>query len=245
MSDQAATSAPAEFQPALFSFFGLELINREKPEWHSTGKLLRKHRPEIYRLAVELVGAGRHSKREVCKLLHMSAHTLESVEIEESENLATLRQKAARENMVLHRMALERAAELIPDCTDLAKVAIASGIFAEKTQLFAGEATARITGTEPVDLVERFGQFVSALEKRVTAREIGLAEKNTATNAPGLPAPADLPVIEAETGPTPPDSSCIERLEVQTDSKTGVQTEALTKTPNRLTSDNENHTNTE
>jgi hypothetical protein len=166
-----------------FSFFGLDRIDRNKPAWHSTGKLLRKHRPEIHRLAVELLGACRHSKREICKLLHISCHTLESIEADQSENLATLRQRAARENMELHRMALERAAELIPRCDDLGRVAVASGIFAEKSQLFAGEATARIASAEPVDLVARFGAFILALEKKVRAREVGSDAKNTGTNS--------------------------------------------------------------
>lgn len=195
MTDPVSTLA--QLQPE-FLFFGLDRINREKPVWHSTGKLLKKHKPEIYRLAVELLGASRHSKRELCRLLHISPHTLEAVEVEQSENLATLRQKASRENMELHRMALERAAELIPDCTDLAKVAIASGIFGEKAQLFAGEATARIASGEPLDLVARFGDFVQQLEKRVTAREIGLGEEKTAAKAAdraGLPTPAALPVV--------------------------------------------------
>ena len=166
-----------------FSFFGLDRIDRSKPTWHSTGKLLRKHRPEIHRLAVELLGACRHSKREICALLHVSPHTLESIEAEQSENLATLRQRAARENMELHRMALERAAELIPRCNDLGRVAVASGIFAEKSQLFSGEATARIASAEPVDLVARFGAFVLALEKKVRAREIGSDDKKMGTNS--------------------------------------------------------------
>lgn len=174
-----------------FSFFGLELINRDKAVWHSTGKLLRKHRPEIYRLAVELLGRGRHGRRELCELLHVSHHTLESIEEEQSENLATLRQRAARENMELHRMALERAAELIPRCSDLQKVAVAGGIYAEKSQLFAGEATARIVSSEPIDLVARFGAFVAELEKRVQARQIGLADKKMATNGGLLPAESE------------------------------------------------------
>jgi hypothetical protein len=188
---------------AEFSFFGLDKIDRQHPRWHSTGKLLRKHRPEIYRLAVELLGADRHGRRELCELLHVSHHTLESIEQEQAESLATLRQKAARENMQLHRMSLERAGELIPGCADLQKVAVASGIFAEKSQLFAGEATARIATAEPIDLVARFGAFIAELEKKVAAREaeatimpaiaqIGLTAKNKAPKAAAaLPGQSD------------------------------------------------------
>jgi hypothetical protein len=183
-----------------FSFFGLELINRGNPIWHSTGRLLRKHRPEIYRLAVELLGRGRHGRRELCELLHVSHHTLESIEEEQAENLATLRQRAARENMELHRMALERAAELIPRCNDLQKVAVSSGVFAEKSQLFAGEATARIASSEPVDLVARFGAFVAELEKRVQARVIDSDAKKMAAKGPASAAVLALP---AEAAPNP------------------------------------------
>jgi hypothetical protein len=172
----------APVQPE-FVFYGLQLIERSKPAWHSTGKILRRHRPEVYRIAVELLGAGKHSRREICELLHISHHTLESIEQDQGENLAALRQKAARKNLELHAMSLDRIEELIPRANDVAKLAVTAGILAEKSQLLAGEATARIEQTGPADLLQRFEAFCGALEKRAQAREIDVAVKNTPANS--------------------------------------------------------------
>lgn len=168
----AVPQAPGQ---AEFSFFGLQLINREQPRWHSTGKVLRRHRPEVYRIAVELMGAGKHTVREMCALLHVSHHTLESVAAEQAETLATLRQKAARKNLELHAMSLDRIEELIPRANDCAKLAVTAGILADKSQLLAGEATARIEHNEPADLLQRFETFCQAMEKRAQVREIDVA----------------------------------------------------------------------
>jgi hypothetical protein len=177
MSDEIQAVQPE------FVFYGLELIDRSRPRWHCTGKILRRTRPEVHRIAVELLGAGKHSKREICELLHMSPHTLKSVEDDQGENLATLRQKAARKNLELHAMSLDRIEELIPRSNDVAKLAVTAGILAEKSQLLAGEATARIEQTGPADLLQRFETFCNALEKRAQAREIDVTEKETRTNS--------------------------------------------------------------
>jgi hypothetical protein len=184
------------------SFFGLELIvNRTKPVYHATGKILRRQRPEVHRIAVELLGQGRHSGREICRLLHISPHTLESIEADQAENLATLRQKAARKNLELHAMSLDRIEELIPRANDVAKLAVTAGILAEKSQLLAGEATARIESNAPADLLQRFEAFCGALEKRAQAREIVVSVEQKFVKDAGATGDSSLAELPAPGSP--------------------------------------------
>jgi hypothetical protein len=83
----------------------------------------------------------------------------------------------------LHHLSLDRLEELIPTMQDGAKVAVVAGIVAEKSQLFAGEATARIERIEPITLVERFAAFVQELGERVTARLNGAEAEKMPTKA--------------------------------------------------------------
>lgn len=193
-------AAIEQYEQGEILFFGLERIDRTKPVYHATAKIFRRTRPAEYRLAVELLGRDKHSIRELEELLHVSHHTLEAVRQEESEKLATLRQKCARQNLALHEMCLDRAQDLIPRCDDLQKLAVSSGIFAEKSNLLAGEATARIEEVKAVNLVERFQIFVTSLEKKAAAREIGDEAGNKLTNSatPALldqAAPAEAEIL--------------------------------------------------
>jgi hypothetical protein len=194
-----------------FVFYGLERIDRTKPKWHSTAALFRRHRPAEHRIAVELLAAGKHSMRELERLLHVSHHTLEAVQDEQRIELATLREKAARRNMHLHHMSLDRLEELLPKMENGKDVAVVVGITADKAQNFAGEATARIEIIEPISIVDRFRLAMLELEKRVAER-IGCEAKKTLANrasSPGFSAGRDPLEIEATVTGSGPETDLL------------------------------------
>jgi hypothetical protein len=105
--------------------------------------------------------------------------------------------------MKLHHLSLDRLEELLPTMTNGGQVAVVAGITGDKSQQFAGEATARIEIVQSVNVVDRFRAFVVDLEKRVSARLIDSDGKKIALNGAN---PADSADSAGNSEAAMPDS---------------------------------------
>ena len=165
------SSLPAAKAPFFKFYDEMPEVDREKPQWHCTGQYLKKHRPDVYQCARDMLCEPGVSLRSICRTLHISHNTLAAIQEREEPNLDT------RKKVILNtvgrglRLCSERVEELAPGMS-ARDALIGVGILTEKMQLLRGEATQRIESFEHVDLIARFQTFVRELEKRVEAREI-------------------------------------------------------------------------
>jgi len=165
------SSLPAAKAPFFKFYDEMPEVDREKPQWHCTGEYLKKHRPDVYQCALDMLCEPGVSLRSICRTLHLSHNTLSAIVEREQGNLD------ARKRVILNtvsrglRLCSERVEELAPGMS-ARDALIGVGILTEKMQLLRGEVTQRIESFEPVDLVARFQAFIRELEKRVEAREI-------------------------------------------------------------------------
>jgi hypothetical protein len=199
--------ADAEREAAQYLLFHDHLslkLDRSKPRFHCTGERLFRDRPEVYRLAVELSAENEAnprgiSKRQICRVCHMSDHTLESVLQRERIPIATHKKEIVKVSARVSRMTIERLEELAPTM-NAKDAAIAFGITTEKHLLMTGEVTARI---EEIDggreLHRKFAELTERMIKEAHAREIsshiGDSGGNGATNALAI---ADRPASASE-----------------------------------------------
>src|SRR5437899_12305633 len=107
-----------ELEPApFFSFFNDEArtIDRQKPKWNCTGEYLKKHRPDIYNAAVNMLLEPGLSLRMICRTLHVSHNTLASIQGRENLDTGTRKKEILKTITRGLRACAERVEELAPE----------------------------------------------------------------------------------------------------------------------------------
>ena len=113
-----------------------------KPRGRFTGERLKVLRPEVYRRVVDLLAEPREQVPldHICRLLHVSEHTVKAIEKSQSIPIAERKQRLLAKAL---RIA-DKAADRIEDTIDQAgcsQAAVVFGISTEKALLLAGEPT--------------------------------------------------------------------------------------------------------
>jgi hypothetical protein len=194
--DSSLAAAKAPF----FKFYDeMPELDREKPQWHCTGEHLKKHRPDVYQCALDMLCEPGVSVRSICRTLHISHNTLASIQEREQANLDTRKKVVLKTITRGLRLCAERVEELAPGMS-ARDALIGVGILGEKMQLLAGDVTTRIEVT-PVNIIERFNRLHERLEKLANARIIEAnsldtdpAGENSATKGPGQIRLLDPPI---------------------------------------------------
>ena len=114
---------------------------QSKPKGRFTGERLKLLRPETYRQAVELLAEPREQVPydHLCRLLHVSEHTLKAIEARESLSIAERKEKLLAKAWRLANKAIDRVEDQIDDA-NITQATIAFGVATEKAMLLLGEA---------------------------------------------------------------------------------------------------------
>jgi hypothetical protein len=132
---------------------------QSKPMGRFTGQRLKLLRPETYRQAVELLAEPREQVPydHICRLLHVSEHTLKAIEKAESLTIAERKQRLLDKAMRIASKAADRVEDQI-DGANITQATIAFGVATEKMMLLLGE-----TGGVPLHVNLQFnGEILHA-----------------------------------------------------------------------------------
>jgi hypothetical protein len=154
-----------------------------KPRGRFTGQRLKLLRPETYRQAVELLAEPRQQVPydHICRLLHVSEHTLKAIERAESLPIAERKQRLLNKALRIASKAADRVEDQI-DGANITQATVAFGVATEKIMLLLGEAR----GGVPVNInLEVNAQLLHAkyaeLVKRIE-EEVGAENKEALPN---------------------------------------------------------------
>jgi len=135
----------------------------------STGDRLLSHRPDLYRITVQLLGQGT-GIREIKRLTGLHHRTIEAVMNREGSTIDTHRKELGARALKVAAMGVERLEEIIADgAIKPGELSMAVGILIDKGQVLTGGVTARVEKVE-------IAQVAAGLERMLD----------------------DLPVIDAE-----------------------------------------------
>ncbi len=110
-----------------------------------TGQQVKTLRPGVYRRAVELLAEPREQVPydHICRLLHLSEHTLKAIEKAESASIAERKQALLRKAMRITYEAADRIEDQI-DSANITQATVAFGVTADKINLLNGDSTIHI-----------------------------------------------------------------------------------------------------
>jgi hypothetical protein len=112
-----------------------------KPKGRFTGQRLKMLRPQTYRQAVELLAEPREQVPydHICRLLHVSEHTLKAIEARESLSIAERKQRLLDKALRIASKAADRVEDQI-DSANITQATVAFGVSTEKIMLLLGES---------------------------------------------------------------------------------------------------------
>jgi hypothetical protein len=115
--------------------------SKPKPKGRFTGQRLKLLRPETYRQAVELLAEPREQVPydHICRLLHVSEHTLKAIEASESLSIAERKQRLLDKALRIASKAADRVEDQI-DGANITQATVAFGVATEKAMLLSGDA---------------------------------------------------------------------------------------------------------
>jgi hypothetical protein len=150
---------------------------KSKPRSRFTGQRLKLLRPETYRQVVELLAEPREQVPydHICRLLHVSEHTLKAIEARESLSIAERKQRLLDKALRIASKAADRVEDQI-DCANITQATVAFGVATEKMMLLLGE-----TGGVPVQvnmqvnaqlLHQRYAELIASLPQRPDVKDL-------------------------------------------------------------------------
>lgn len=158
-------------KPAQLSFFeeeAYEILESANGGHEFTGERLFARDPKRYGLCVRMIAEGL-ATRQIARALSISVNTVEAVRRREKISVEAEKESILQTVRTVTRLCADRVMELAP--TMVARDAsIAFGIFAEKMQLLAGEAT-HIVGKEEHIRHADFNALIESLPA-ANAREV-------------------------------------------------------------------------
>ena len=114
----------------------------------STGDRLISHRPDLYRITVQLLGQGT-GIREIKRLTGLHHRTIEAVMVREGTTIDTHRKELGARALRVAAMGVERLEEIIADgAIKPGELSMAVGILIDKGQVLTGGVTARVEKIE-------------------------------------------------------------------------------------------------
>src|SRR5439155_6401872 len=129
---------------------GQSQMEREhpKPRGRFTGQRLKVIRPDTYRRVVELLAEPREHVPydHICRLLHVSEHTVKAIEKAESASIAEQKQRLLAKALRIASKAADRIEDQIGGA-NITQATVAFGVATDKMMLLLGE-----TGGVPVHL---------------------------------------------------------------------------------------------
>lgn len=149
--------------PAQLSFFeenAYQKLESAANGFEFTGERLFARHPEKYRLAVRMI-AGGLGTCQIANALQISHNTVQAIREREGIPIDREKQDILNTARTVARLTAERVRELAPTMT-ARDASIAFGIFAEKMQLLAGEATSIIGKEETIKHAD-FNALIDAL----------------------------------------------------------------------------------
>jgi hypothetical protein len=159
-----------------------------------TGQRLKVLRPDTYRRVVELLAEPRQHVPydHICRLLHVSEHTVKAIETRESASVAERKESLLRKSLRIADKAIDRVEDQI-DGANITQATVAFGVATDKAMLLSADPAQNQPSQhinlylQQHDVSGEFNQMLRALEEKARAlRE--LEEK-----ARALPAPQSLP----------------------------------------------------
>jgi hypothetical protein len=167
-----------------------------KPKGRFTGQRLKVLRPETYRQAVELLAEPRQQVPydHICRLLHVSEHTLKAIEARESLSIAERKEKLLAKAWRLANKAIDRVEDQI-DNANITQATVAFGVATEKAMLLLGEAGAGVPAQVNIQLNvqalhEKYQQLVRQISEGAGAESNEALPDGEAFSEP--PAAMDL-----------------------------------------------------
>ena len=155
-----------------------------RPKGRFTGERLKVLRPEIYRRVVDLLAEPRAQVPydHICRLLHVSEHTVKAIERSQSVPIAERKQRLLAKALRIADKAADRIEDQI-DGANITQATIAFGVSTEKALLLAGEPTCSMAvNLRSVDIYSEFLRLTAEIREAVK-----------------LPPPAsETPLLEAE-----------------------------------------------
>src|SRR5262245_43452574 len=145
-----------------------------KPRGRFTGQRLKVLRPEIYRQAVELLAEPRQQVPydHICRLLHVSEHTLKAIEKAESLSIAERKEKLLDKALRIASKAADRVEDQL-EGANITQATVAFGVTTEKALLLLGEQAQGVPVQVNVQvnaqaLHERLNKWADAIDARVS-----------------------------------------------------------------------------
>src|SRR5882724_13225 len=157
-----------------------------KPRSRFTGQRLKLLRPETYCQAVELLAEPREQVPydHICRLLHVSEHTLKAIEASESLSIAERKEKLLAKAWRLANKVIDRVEDQI-DGANITQATVAFGVSTEKIMLLLGESggiplqvNLQVTGEL---LHQRYNELVAEISGKQSAES-----KETLTNGEAM-----------------------------------------------------------
>jgi hypothetical protein len=146
-----------------------------KPRSRFTGQRLKLLRPETYRQALELLAEPREQVPydHICRLLHMSEHTLKAIEKAESLSIAERKQTLLNKALRIASKAADRVEDQI-DGANITQATVAFGVATEKIMLLLGEQGGGVPVQVNVNLNaqllhQRYAELVKRIEEETGA----------------------------------------------------------------------------
>ncbi len=141
---------------------------QSKPKGRFIGQRLKLLRPETYRQAVELLAEPRQQVPDdhICRLLHVSEHTLKAIERAESLSIAERKQMLLDKALRIASKAADRVEDQI-NGANITQSTVAFEVMTDKAMLLLGESG----GGVPVQInmwsgvAEAFGAAPEVLEQ--------------------------------------------------------------------------------
>jgi hypothetical protein len=152
-------------------------LEQSKARGRFTGQRLKLLRPETYRQAVELLAEPRQQVPydHICRLLHVSEHTLKAIEKAESLTIAERKQRLLDKTFRIASKAADRVEDQI-DGANITQATVALGVATEKALLLLGEQAQGVplqinlsVGVEA--LHAKYAQMVREIEALPDSRE--------------------------------------------------------------------------
>jgi hypothetical protein len=156
---------------------------QSKPRGRFTGQRLKTLRPDTYRRAMELLAEPREHVPydHICRLLHVSEHTLKAIEARESLSIAERKQRLLDKAMRIASKAADRVEDQI-DGANITQATVAFGVATEKMMLLLGE-----TAGVPVQvnmqvnaqlLHQKYAELIASLPQSPAAMDLQSGEAN-------------------------------------------------------------------
>jgi hypothetical protein len=147
---------------------------RPKRRGRFTGQRLKVLRPDTYRRVMELLAEPREQVPydHICRLLHVSEHTVKAIEKAETASIAERKERLLRQALRIASKAADRVENQI-DGANITQATVAFGVATEKAVLLGGgpmlhSVNYNVDAT-PFDLAAAFTKLVEQVEGKVIA----------------------------------------------------------------------------